>query len=225
MSLSSVSFGSTYKINQQYSQRNGGSMDILFEHCEDKRIPHDILYDDKSISATIVSPDNADKDIETMCARLGINFKKYSTEQLINPTAVMHRIMRPPKGKRMVTIDADKFEKLAASQENNIKHCENDYKKYYSPRTNFMLKRGSEIPATSVYINPVSGKDNMIEYIEHFGKDKINPSSIFIDFEQRTNDPDHCMYFAMRDAGMTEIPVYMDQDSYEVANALGIVKS
>lgn len=224
MSLS-VSFGSTYKINQQYSQRNSGSIEILFEHCEDKRIPHDILYGDKLISATIVSPDNADKDIETMCARLGIDFKKYATEQLINPNAIMRHIIRPPIGKRVVKIDADEFEKLAAFQENNnIIHCENDYIRYYSPRTNFMLKSGNEIPATSVYINPVSGKDSMIEYIEHFGKDKINPSSIFIGFEQKTNDPDHCMYFAMKDAGMKEIPVYMDQDSYELANALGIVK-
>ena len=220
-----VSFGSTYKINHSFNLNNAVSLGDLIDKCEQDKIPYNLQYGRNSIMTTIAAADSQDKDVETMCARLGINYKKYSTDSLMTPQAIMCRVAQPPKGMQMVKIDADKLEKLIASQhDNNIGHCEKDYKKYYLSDTDFMLKSGDEIPASTLYINPEMGKDNMLEYIKRFGKERINPDSIYINFSQRTDKPDHCVFFAMKDRGMTEIPVYMNQDSYEVANALGIVK-
>jgi hypothetical protein len=43
-----------------------------------------------------------------------------------------------------------------------------------------------------------------------------------IDFCQLYVEPDHCVYFGLRDLGMNKIPVYVDKQSYEAGKILGL---
>ena len=47
-------------------------------------------------------------------------------------------------------------------------------------------------------------------------------SKIGLFFCQRTNQPDHCTYFALKDLGMDKIPVYVNKQSYEAGRILGL---
>ena len=48
---------------------------------------------------------------------------------------------------------------------------------------------------------------------------RLNKNQLFIDF----SGDDYCTYFALRDLGMKDIPVYMNKDSFLLANTLGIL--
>ena len=61
-----------------------------------------------------------------------------------------------------------------------------------------------------------------IEYVEKFGADSLNDDSLFVDFVQMTNEPDHCMYFAMKNIGMKKIPVCVDERTRELGEKMGL---
>lgn len=224
-----VSFGSTYKINQSlYSSVNQQrNLDELLNQCDKQNYQYkeDLYKTSKTErSATIVVPDCCDSDIEGFCNAYGIPFKKWSTDDLTQPCVINNRIKPAPKGMQTVKIDVNKFEKLLDSQKsNNIAHCERDYHKYYSDDANFILKSGDAIPATTLYLTPLMGNEDMLDYIARFGAENINEDSIMVDFAQKTDDPDHCMFFAMKEAGMKEIPVYMNNYGKQLAQELGIL--
>ena len=85
-----------------------------------------------------------------------------------------------------------------------------------------MLRSGDEIPATTLTIHDPSGNEDLRRYVNRFGADRLNNEQIFIDFNQKTDDPDHCVYFALRDMGIDKIPVYVDSQSYEAGSILGL---
>lgn len=227
--ISAVSFGSTYKINQSlYSSVNQQrNLDELMDKCDRSNYQYseDLYRTNKTErKATIVVPDAHDRDIESICNNLGIPFRKLTTEKLTSPAEIDSRIADAPKGMRKAKVDPDKlFELIQQQTNNNIDHCELNYKKFFKDKTDFMIKSGDKIPATTLYISPYNGKDNMVQYIDRFGVENLNPDMMSIDFSQRTIDPDHCMFFAMIDAGLTEIPVYVNDESYETGKALGVL--
>ena len=227
--IPAVSFGSTYKINQSFysSVNQKRNLDELLYKCDKSNYQYseDLYRTDKTErAATIVVPDDCDRDIESICNNLGIPFRKLYTNNLTSPVAIDNRINNAPKGMRKAKVDPDKlFDLIQRQPNNNIDYCELNYKKFFKDKTDFMIKSGDKIPATTLYISPYSGKENMIEYINRYGVENLNPDMMSIDFSQRTNDPDHCMFFAMIDAGLTEIPVYVNDESYETGKALGII--
>ncbi len=234
--ISPVSFGSTYKIHSQNlgDDANRKKHFNVMDYCDKQGIDirteeswgeqkSPISIPEYSVKTTIIAPDSQDKNLEAFFSVLGIDFKKHSTEDLMNPKAIEKRVMDAPKGMRTVKIDPDKLFSLIDKQPiNNIEHCESDYKTYYKDNTDFMLKSGDEIPATTLYLNPFMGSEKALEYLKRFGEDTMNRDSMSVDFSQRTDDPDHCMFFAMIDAGLSEVPVYVDKDSYAVGKAMGL---
>lgn len=234
--ISPVSFGSTYKVsaNSKDSINQQLGHEKLINYCEQKQIPYEETSTCTTIkpygstryttTTTIVSPKSEDKGIETFCKNKGINFHKYETNKLMQPNDIESRTAAAPQGFRTAVINPEKLEELLKSQQNNnIAHCKSDYKKYFQDKLDFMLKSGDELPATTLYLTPINTKEDMLEYINKWGSDNLNDDSLFIDFSQRTDDPDHCMYFAMKDAGMTSIPVYVNKDSYDIGKALGLL--
>ena len=193
--ISNVSFGSTYKIQSQNldKKENRNKHLSTLEYCD----LHDVDYKAKevwgekkapftvpsySIETTIVAPDRQDGDLEAFFDVMGIKFKKHSTEDLMNPKAIERRVMDAPKGMKKVKIDADKLFNLIDKQPiNNIEHCESDYKKYYKDKTDFMLKSGDEIPATTLWISPAGQSiDNALNSTNNWSLFKLFPPNLFI---------------------------------------------
>ncbi len=236
--ISNISFGSTYKVSNKlntsdaFSQFESLAMEIgpkqgVKIKCDDEYIAKDghtgSIKDFKTIY-TIVAPDVLDDEIETYCANFGISYSKFETNDILKAKKIKSRIIAPQKGMKKVYINYKKLEELAQNQQSNIDNCKDDYYIHYYSKIDYMLKSADKIPAASLYITPIESDINdTLDCIEKFGADELDDKQLRIDFRQETNDPDHCMCFAMSDLGIRNIPVYMNEDTYKLANALGIV--
>ena len=230
--ISQVSFAGTYKVNNQNPDSfskfqtyalNKELEDGVKASLKDKIIPRGSFGSfDYKAEQTLIVPDYMDCDVETFCANNGISYKKYDTQDLLNPKSITSRIAYAPKGYRKVNIDVEKLEELAKNQNSNLDHCRSDYDKYYFDSVDTMLRNGDKIPTTTLTIQNPSGNEDLRRYVDRFGANRLNDEQIFIDFNQKTDDPDHCVYFALRNVGIDKIPVYVDSQSYEAGSILGL---
>lgn len=232
--ISNISFGSTYKVNatgnDSLRQRQGYNDFVefcdkhQFQYAED--IDTKITQPDGKLTcatqATLIVPDRFDRMIDAFLISKGIDFKRYITHSLMQPKTINNRVKPAPQNMLTAYINVKKLEELLKAQNNNFGHCKSDYNKYYRDRLDFMIKSGDEIPASTLYITPWNGTKDALDYMEKYGSENLNKNSISFDLNQTTDSPDHCMYFAMKDAGMTAVPVYVDKDTYQLGLAMNL---
>lgn len=233
--MNSVSFGSTFKIKD--NKQNYLNDCKIMDFCE----KNDLEYSSKTelvkpaksyfdepiynVSTSIIAPDNKDGFVETYLANKGINFKKLSTKDLFDKTKIESRVKEPPKDMKLVKVDVEKLDKILQNQSNNIEYCEENYNDYFKDSVDLMIKSGDKIPATTLHINPTGESvEDSVDYIHKFGADRLNDDQLILMFNQSTDDPDHCMFFGMKDLGMDKVPVYVNKDTYELGSALGLFK-
>ena len=231
--ISPISFGSTYKLQPINDEAKSKGYQQTMAYCQKNQISSKEEYIHQynkqsgqyyfALTSTIVAPDDKDAKIEKILNNYGINFYKLDTKELTKPLKIESRIAPPQNGYKIAKINSEKLNEYLKEQDGNFEHCEKDYKKYYKEDVNFMLKSGDMVIAPTLYITPSGDKESFIEYVNIFGANHLNPNTVFFDLDQRTDNPDHCMYFAMKDAGMKDIPVYLNKDSYDVAKTLGLL--
>jgi len=230
--ISPISFTGTYKVtnkdnfSHEYLQFRSYAVDISDKEgvkigCNDAvESSYPYRYTSNTI---VVAPDKMDKNIETFCRTHGIKYTKAETQKLMQPVAIEKRIKKAPRGMELVRVNVDALEEIIQEQNTNLNHCEKMYNQYFKNDVDFMLKNGAPIQPSSLYITPANGRvSDTVDYIEHFGADELNKKQLFIDFNQATDQPDQCTYFALRDLGMDNVPVYVNQDTLAIGNALGI---
>ena len=230
--MSNISFGSTYIVSTKNNSFNTFSkfqnyalnkemLDDVYVNLDDSLSPY-YPYD-YTAQYTMVVPDEMDNEIERYCSYMGIEFSKLNSEDLLNQNAIARRIAQPQRGMIKIRVNAEKLEELIKEQYSNVQHCEKDYYNYFNDNVDYMLKSGAEIPATTLSIRPVSSSnDDLIKYINRFGVENLNSEQIFVDFNQETDNPDHCVYFALRDLGFENVPVYVDSETLQLGEKLGI---
>ena len=230
--VSSVSFTGTYKVNSQNFDKfskfqnyalNKELEDGIKTNLKDKfekKIGSEGF--DYKAEQTLIVPDDMDYDVESFCAVNGISYQKYNTSDLLNTESIISRISNAPQGYKKVNVNVEKLEELAKNQDNNFSHCKYDYNKFYSDTIDTMLRSGDEIPASTLIIHNPSNNEDLKKYVDNFGAENLNDGQIMTYFTQSTDDPDHCIYFALKDKGINEIPVYVDKQSYEAGNILGL---
>ena len=234
--ISPVSFGSTFKVltGSNYPTKQQIGYDALKKYCDTRWLPYNekSQYDVKQqyglstfrISSTIVAPKTEDKNIEQLCKNGGVYFTKLDTAEIMKPAPIVERVDKAPQDYTMALINAAKLEKILENQEdNNFKETKADYLDNHKKETQFMLKSGDKIPASTLHITTWYPPEDVLPQIKQTGK--VDENSIVFNFEQQSSEvPDHCMYFAMQQAGLKNIPVYLDAESYKAADALGIIK-
>ena len=230
--MNTVSFGSTYKISDKTA--NFEKNKDVCEFCERNELEWCSKTEGKGgyfdvpdfrTNMTIIAPDAKDNMIEAYLANKGIKFKKLDTQELMKKSKILSRIEDAPKGKKLVEIDVKKLEELLPKQDTNIKYCESNYNDYYKDSVNSMLRSGDKITATTLYIAPTGESvDDTINYVKNFGADRLNTDQVSLYFEQKTDDPDHCVFFGLRDAGLDKVPVYVDNGTHKLGKALGLFK-
>ena len=231
--ISRISFGSTYKVS---SKANGFDKFWDFQDYANRKEMSDnisTLFRDSFAVKTqqyeatysMVVPDSMDYEIETFCANKGIKFQKLNTKDLMETKSILKRIEDAPRGMKKKNVDVEKLFELAKNQQENISHCKSDYLGYYKGRVDLMFKSGDEIPATTLWIHPADGDvDGAVEYIKRYGADNLNDNQLFVEFNQTTDAPDHCTLFALKNMGVKEVPVYVNEETNKIAKALGILK-
>ncbi len=235
--ISPISFGSTYKkaIKDSSDSKQKSGYRELIKFCQDQDYNYELKesprislshYSSEGSSAlAIIVPDAYDSQIEAFCIERGINIDKYLSKDLMSPTGIVRRIKTPPIGYKMAYVNADRLNKLLGDKsDNNFEHCEKDYKKYFKKETDNIIRSADPIPAPTLYINSHVNKDQTLSYIKKYGLKDLDEKFLIINLAQRTYKPEHCLYFAMRDAGVTQIPVYVDDYTYEMGRALKIMR-
>ena len=226
-----VSFGSSFKVTTNEKNYNKlASHYSLLDFCDDKNIEHRESYKTEKtyphnsfVTSTFNVPNRLDCEIENYCSLMGINYKKYNREELESKKTILSGIKPAPHEKYLVNINAKKLEELVKyHKDNNYKNCYYDYLNFYLDDVEQILSSQDKFSASSLYLNSAEGVEETLEYINKYGKDSLNCNSLFINFNQETDKPDHCMYFAMKEAGIKHIPVYVDIDSYRLGDALGL---
>ena len=231
--INPISFGSTYKVSTNSKDNEVIAFDKFQELCE---IVHSerkgsTKYEDKvekkypynwSATQTLVVPESLDRDVERYCALHGITFTKIFTHKLLRPENIFSRIQPAPKDKVLAYVNTKKLDKLIEKQSSNFAHVKSDYEDYFNRKTDLALKSGDKFATSTLYINPKDGSEDALKYIIKNGANALNDNSMTIWLNQETFDPDHCMYFAMKDLGIKSIPVYLDKESYAIGNALGL---
>ena len=234
--INPVSFGSTYKmsVNNHSSVKKQMHYRALTQYCEENELPYQTkvepifmtsTHPEEIYTLTAVLPDKDDINFEMFCKNRGIKVEKFENENIMTPRSILKRIKNPPKGYIKAYVDAEKISKFLEKQrDNNFKHCKHDYDMYYKNKTDFMLKSFDFITAPTLHVNSPMGTKEALEYIRKYGSKMINEDSVMVNLDQRTDDPDHCLYFAMQDAGLKQIPVYVNRTSLELGRAIGFIE-
>ncbi len=230
-----ISFTSTYKVHTTSNKKDLKAFNKFEDLCDKKEEKFEVYtkYEDKlnkkypydwSAVKTLVVPEYMDSEVEAYCANYGIKFDKLYTYKLLEPESVLSRIEKTPEGYIKANINPEKFFELVKNQNGNIKHCKKDYDKHYEDKINLILKSGDKIPATTLKIasQDMSGEE-LIHHIETYGKNALYDDSLIIDFIQRTDSPDHCVFFGLNDNGMNPIPVYVDKDTFLILAAFDLL--
>lgn len=228
--MDKISFGSTYvptyrnkpeKIADLQEFCEANKFDYVSSTTTTNKKKAGVFVPIQRERTAVVVPDHKDSIIEAYLANKGIQYSKLETKDLLSEDRVLSRIARAPEDMKRVLVNPKKFEEFASTQDNNLDHCEEVYNNYYKKDVDLMLKSGDKIPATTLYIQPLAGDiDDILEYTENFGPDRLNTNQVSFTFNQLTDSPDHCSYFGMKEIGMDKIPVYVDEDSYKIGKAL-----
>lgn len=250
--ISPITFGSTYKINLNRSQMRDfdGQKYNLLDFCDKKDIKYtseykykngkaEIIFNERNfpkkqrqlqrvmsgIEHTIFAPDCFDSRIENICNYYNIKFEKLNTDEITSPKAIAKRILPAPEGYTLAYLDIKALDELLKDQyDNNFSHCENDHIVFYGEKTEEIMKSGDKFAAPTLYITYSGANQTLKEYVDKYGVNNLNPGSVSFWLSQRTDNPDHCMFFEMKYLPLSEIPVYLNKESFDNAKALGLIK-
>lgn len=217
--VSNIFFGSTFKVTNKNNsfekfskfQNYAGAKKAYDEAQVAMRDKLDPILQKYSAAVTMVVPDSVDNEIEHYCSYNGIQFTKKENNELLNHDEIKKRISEPKTGMHLVHVNSSRLENLAENHDSNMKHCKNNYDKYYNEKIDFMIKSGEDIPATTLYLATPDIADPVLD-----------SNNLFIDFNQETDMPDHCMYFGLKEAGMETIPMYVNDETLALGSELGI---
>lgn len=231
--MNPISFRSTYAVKniplEKFSkfQRLAQATQDIYPN-ETRFLMESKLEDPKkalfSMKGMLIAPNCADNEIEAYCKHNGINYTKHDTKDLLNPSSIKSRIAPPKKGMHLVYVDSEKLETLSYRQNSNLDHCKNVYDDYYKYHTEMMLRKDDNIPVSTLYIIPNGSDEDFIKYVDCWGPDLLNSNQIYIGLAQSDDEPDHCMYFAMKELGMKKIPVYVNQATRTLCEKLGLLE-
>ena len=97
-----------------------------------------------------------------------------------------------------------------------------DYEKNGKAKANFILRSQDKFKTAMLFLTPLNEDNGLIEDLKT-SKIKTPPKdSIYIDIVQPSEIPDANMFFAMKNAGFTQIPVYVDKETQELGQLLNI---
>lgn len=175
---------------------------------------------------TIFSPDEKDAALKSYMKTNGINYEQLSPE-MVTPEGIKERIKPAGFGHTLVYVDSEKIEELLKIQrDSNFQQAKKDYDRLFKGKSQLVLRSREEIEPPVLYVNcnAYDGDPATLKsYIDSFGMESLGPSMIGFWQIQEGKDRDINMYYAMKDLGMKDIPVYLDRQSLENAQMLGLI--
>lgn len=210
--MNNVSFGSNYKFNIGHDfpyevMDKIGRHEIQGNATVSQKYPsfQESCKTGVFAEVTVSVPDKLDADIESILASKGIKFSKLTTKEALDPENIKNRIQLSELDKRhncfLVDINTKAMDKLF--KENGLAYIEpngtNGIGERYK-RVGEFLRTGKNIDATRVVLGEKAGK----------------LTASILDGRHR--------FAYMRDLGMKEIPLSMDEDSYNLAIKHGLIK-
>jgi hypothetical protein len=225
--ISNISFSGVYKIkstendacdflkfqNFATQKQDNGEAKLKIENDVKHKYPYTYTS-----QITMQIPDFNDDEFEAYLTNNGIKFKKIvqNTDEIIEK--LKSKVADPPENYKKVYVNHKKLENLIENQETNIEACEINYNDYSHQNGDIVLSPHKTIPATKMNIYAYGMK---LDDIKKLDKNNLPQNNFLIDFSQE--DSDYFTYFMFRNAGMENVPIYVNNETYEIANALGII--
>ncbi|MBQ7287214.1 MAG: hypothetical protein IJW73_05575 [Candidatus Gastranaerophilales bacterium] len=235
VNFSSTPFKSSYRVDYNLgagpnSIRNGYGVECFcksnaIEYTQEfNNVRPNVRRDTDAIATgTIVAGDWDDEKVEGFLSSRGIQFVKTPYADIVGEDTIIERCVAPEytPDSKLALLDVETFEKFLNKHPNgNADYCEEIYHKHFAKQTEAMVKSGNEITVPALHINSAYlGVENMAL---QFGEDAVPDGTLSFYFNQTTNEPNHCLYYAMKNCGMTRIPVSVDERSFELGKSLGL---
>ncbi len=219
--ISPISFGSIYnfdfKINtvqnnfdqhwelQNYCNKNDYEYITKF-YSSNKLSKDESNIDEAQSFATV--PDEKDVTFEAFCKQKNIDFIKYPS---VDSKKILSKIDSKQGG--IWLIDANLFEhSIPIYNLKNYLNCKKNYELVYKPAFSKLLDNETKLEPPVLFFNY---KDNL--------KDSPKNQIIEAMFDESGEVPAYCIYFALKDSGINEIPVKLDENSARLANDWGLI--
>ncbi|MBQ8848494.1 MAG: hypothetical protein IJ003_06075 [Candidatus Gastranaerophilales bacterium] len=163
-------------------------------------------------------PHSKDFEVEKFLSAKGINYKKVTLTKILE-SAILPKFKMPDnlgEGYQIAMLDIQKFDELYKSQDcGNIKACEEKYQTRATKATHDIIDQ-DEITAPLLHICSYSvDEDGYIPTAA--GKNRAS-----LIFNGTTQEPNECLYFALRQVGLTKMPVAVDEETLAAGKELGI---
>ena len=104
----------------------------------------------------------------------------------------------------------------------NFDPCRKMYLRLYANNAKNWIKENEKIEAPILRISPVAGNIDIID--DNYASRNYDKCSIKVDFPYiHPYDENRTSYFALRDAGLDEIPVCVDHETYNYCQSFGLI--
>lgn len=229
----SLPFQSTYIFNHKSlnGKKSSKSEKAVTNYCIQKRIKHstkysmshDGLFYTLNAKQTVNMPDSMDNEFETFCANKNISYTKLDTKNLLDETSIIARMEKPEDvsiDSRLALLDVSKFDDIYKNQHSSrYDFMKSTYENLYKDKAMQLLLSGDEIPTPVASIS-----ENYEGAAQDVANKKITENikyALNIDVENDENN----IYFALLEQGLTQFPVTVDDDTYEIGMKLGVFKN
>ena len=188
-----------------------------------------------------IAHDFDDAHLTYFLSNRGIEFKKISPqdeeqinkdkispqdEKRIYKDKILSKIVRP-KGLnddyKLITVNATMLEYIANKHVlGNFDSCRKLYLSCHADSAEDWVENSKEIEAPILRISPVAG--NIVVIDRNYASCNYDKCSIMVDFPYiHPYDENRTSYFALRDAGLNEIPVCVDSETYSYCKSFGLI--
>ncbi len=218
--ISNISFTSAYRLS--YSNNTRAGVDSFKKFCENTKQDKNVCvlrYNVNDIPHILLNvPEKMDENVETYCAFHNIKYDKLS-----ELSGAKLPISEKKSDIKVAVIDYDKLYKIAENQQSNIRTCQYGYTGFFKDIVKNRFEKEGILSPT--YLNIKSAylpEEQVLNQIKKSGAENIKDDILIVDFVQKQR-LDDCTAFMLNELGMKKIPFCMDESTYKLADALGIV--
>ena len=177
-----------------------------------------------------VAHDFDDVPLTYFMASRGIEFKEVfpQDKEQIDKDKILSKIVMP-KGLndnyKLITVNGPMLEYIANMQVlGNFDSCRKLYLSRHADGAEDWVENSEKIEAPVLRISPVAGNIDVID--RNYASCNYDKCSIMVDFPYiHPYDENRTSYFALRDAGLNEIPVCVDSETYSYCQSFGLISS
>lgn len=223
--------GFAYRKAQQFTRYAGGTVRPVPVRPDSKGYYPTLHGRPVYLIGVANCPSQISEDMfQGFCKTYNVKYVQDGDESLLDTEGIRRRTKKGDAARNiafLADLDVAKFEEAIEKQKHsNLEAIEEEYSETETRnKTDDFILSGLDIPAPTLFITPRHTDDynEVVEDIKSKGMDGIDKDALDISFQQLTDNPDQCLYCAMKKFGLTKFPVCVMEDTYKIGEAAGFL--